>query len=156
MAVSRRIRDAVHYQTLVREDDYYKALAELSFANKGIRKPTEQQLKIEILFLAHKYPRNSVFFTDISEQERICLLLSSWGLEVEEIAEILILQPNSVLKVRGRILQKLNAKNITHAITKANQAGILNVDSSDLLIQAQKQKKLYKEDLLEETENASI
>lgn len=63
------------------------------------------------------------------------------GLEIEEIAKILMIQPNSVFKIRRKILQKLNAKNITHAITKANQAGILNIESSDFIIRAQNQKR---------------
>lgn len=79
MAISRSIRDTEYYKALVREDDYYRILATLSLENKGIKNPTEQQFKIEILFLIHKYPINSIFFIDISEQEKSYLLLSAWG-----------------------------------------------------------------------------
>ena len=158
MAVSRRIRDAAHYQTLVREDDYFRALAELSLANKGIKNPTDLQIKLEMLFLAHKYPRNSIFLADISKQETNCLLLTSWGLEVNEIAEILELQPDSVLKVRARISQKLNAKNIPNAVYKANHAGILRFDNADFILQREKNKTPTLQTNIEneEVENAPV
>ena len=140
MAVSRITRDTAQYRALVREDDYFRSLAELSLTNKGIKKPTDLQLKIEMLFLAHKHPRYSIFLTNISGQEINSLLLASWGLEVEEIAEILLLQPDSVLKTRGKILQKLNARNITHAAIKANQAGILTFDNVDFLLRPKSKK----------------
>lgn len=134
MAISRRIRDAAWHQANVRREDYFKALAELSLANKNIKNPNFFQLKIESLFLSHQFLRNSIFFTDISPQELSCLILTSWGFEVEEIAEVLEIKEDSAIKIRAKISQKLNAKNITHAVYKATQAGILNLKNIDFLL----------------------
>ena len=159
MAVSRRTRDAAHYQAIVREDDFYKALAQLSLANRGIKNPNALQLKLEVLVLTHYQPRPSVFFAGISEQEKNYLFLAACGLEIEETAELLEVHPDSVAKARCRIFQKLHAKNMTHAVVKATQAGLLNFANADLLIHKLRkcpQAALELEAILEEdiTENA--
>lgn len=140
MAISRRIRDAAWHQANVREKDYFIALAEVSLANKNIKNPNFFQLRIEALFLSHRFLRNSTFFPEISSQELNCLILTSWGFEVEEIAEVLEIKEDSIIKIRAKITQKLNAKNIPHAVCKASQAGILTVDNVDFLLHPKEKK----------------
>ncbi len=143
MSISRRIRDASWHETIVRENDYYNALAGLSLANKGIKNPNFLQLRIETLFLSHKFLRNSIFFIDFSEQELRCLFLTSWGFEVKEIAEILEIEEDSVIKIRAKFSLKLNAKNIPHAVYKAWHAGILMVDNVDFILQPKNKKTQF-------------
>jgi DNA-binding CsgD family transcriptional regulator len=111
-----------------------------------------------VLFLLHKNFKNSIFLADLSEQELNCLLLAAWGIEVEETAEILEIKDDSVHKVRAKISQKLNSKNITHSVFKANVAGILTFNNVDFLLQPKKKKtstaQANKE--VEELENVSI
>lgn len=154
MAISKRIRDAAWHQVNVREEDYYRALAELSLANKNIKNPNFFQLRIEALFLSHRFLRNSTFFTEVSPQELNCLILTSWGFEVEEIAEVLEVKEDSAIKIRAKISQKLNAKNIPHAVYKASQSGILNLNNVDFLLHPKKKifsKKINKTLNLEES-----
>lgn len=158
MAISRRIRDTAWHQVNVREEDYYKALAELSLANKNIKNPNFFQLRIETFFLSHKFLRNSIFFTDISQQELSCLILTSWGFEVEEIAEILEIKEDSVIKIRAKISLKLNARNVPHAVYKASQAGILKIDNVDFLLHPKNKETLILQENIKtkEIENVSL
>lgn len=156
MAISRRILDAAWHQANVREKDYFRALAEVSLANKNIKNPNSFQLRIESLFLSHRFLRNSTFFTEISPQELSCLILTSWGFEVEEIAEVLEVKEDSTVKIRAKITQKLNAKNIPHAVCKASQAGILNLNNVDFLLHPKKKNSFQRINKTHEIENILI
>lgn len=153
MAISKRIRDAAWHQVNVRQEDYFRALAELSLANKNIKNPNFFQLRIEALFLSHRFLTNCTSFTEISPQELSCLILTSWGFEVEEIAEVLEVKEDSTIKIRAKISQKLNAKNIPHAVYKASQAGILNLNNVDFLLHPKKKNSLNKLNKIHEPEN---
>ncbi len=123
MVISKRILDVAWHQTNVREKDYFRALAEVSIANKNIKNPNFFQLRIEALFLSHRFIRNSTFFLKFHHKIS-CLILTSWGFEAEEIDEVLEVKEDSTIKMRAKISRKLNAKNIPHVVYKASQARI--------------------------------
>ena len=140
MAFNKKTRETTWHQAILREADYYEAKAELSLFKKGIKYPSPLELRLEVLLLSHKYINDSVFSGDLSEQELNCLVLAAWGIEIEETAKLLAIKEDSVNKIRANIFQKLNAKNITHSVFKANTAGILTFDNVTLLHRSKKKK----------------
>ncbi len=138
MTISKRMKDAIWNKAFAREDDYYNSLLEISLINKEIKNPSVLQLQLERLFIEHKYPKNSMFLIDFSELELGCLILAAWGYEIGETAEILEIKDDSVNKFRAKIASKFQAKNITHSVSKAYQAGVLNLKNIDFLLYPKK------------------
>lgn len=156
MAFNKKTRETTWHQVILREEDYYKALAELSLFKKGIKHPSPLQIQLETLFLSHEYINSSTFSGDLSRQEINCLFLAAHGVEIEETASFLNIKEDSVNKIRSNIFQKLNAKNITHSVFKSNKAGILTFDKVTILNQVKKKKiSVQANTKSKEVENAS-
>ncbi len=139
MAYSKE-REAVWHLMLSQQENLFNTNAKLSLIKKGIYQPTPLQLRIESLFLSHKALNKENFLGDLSEQELICLLLTSWGTEVKEIGKILNSKEDSIHKFRARIAQKLNAKNVPNAVFRAHLAGLLTFDNVDFIFHPKKKK----------------
>lgn len=133
-------REAIWHETLSQEEIYFSNLAKLSLIKKGINYPTELQIRLEKLFILHNSIRKQNFLGELSKQELISLVLTAWGVEVRGIAKIIEVKEDSVHKFRARVTRKLNAKNISNAIHRANLAGLLAFDNIDFLLQFPKKK----------------
>lgn len=76
-----------------------------------------------------KNPTNPVAFTEwgISKREYDVLVLLSKGLSNQEIADQLFVSQNTIKTHTSRLFEKLEVKNRTQAILKAQEVGLIEV-----------------------------
>ncbi len=73
----------------------------------------------------HKYGADIEMGSRLTERERSVLTLSAAGLQGKQVAGRLGLSPRTVEIHRGRMMAKLGARTIAHAVAIAYQRGIL-------------------------------
>jgi DNA-binding CsgD family transcriptional regulator len=97
----------------------------LWFGNKFSPKRSEASPRIEVMKQVSQ--TNTISFTDlgISKREYDVLLLLGKGLSNQEIADQLYVSMNTVKTHTSRIFEKLDVKNRTQAILKAQEMGLI-------------------------------
>lgn len=106
------------------EDKFFEDFAKEYLNYLGNPKPGKKQIKEMQSILSHTWMRKKIIVSSrLTEQEAKCLLLSSQGKSLSEIADFFNVSTRRIEFCRQSIFRKLFSRNIGEAIVKGIRYG---------------------------------